>query len=206
MQTSQSRSSSRKITEHCEYGDRLNEMLRDRLVCGIYDKRVQRRFLQDARLTYNGSLAMALAAESAAKDSKRLQEQSLNADTGQQDATVEDKPVHRVAHRPQKRSTQAKSQPQQPRHQGDCHRCGGKHLASHCRFKEYECHFCTKKGHLASFCRKKRQAMAEAGSPKTEQANLIEEDIDTDSSEDDHEYMMYSVVGGGSTQPLVVDV
>ena len=196
----------RKITEYCEYGDRLNEMLRDRLVCGIYDKRVQRRFLQDATLTYDGALAMALAAESAAKDSKRLQEQSLNADTGQQDATVEDKPVHRVAHRPQKRSTQAKTQPQQPRHQGDCHRCGGKHLASRCRFKEYECHFCKKKGHLASVCRKKRQAMAEAGSPKTEQANLIEEDIDTDSSEDDHEYMMYSVGGGGSTQPLVVDV
>ena len=42
----------RKITEYCEYGDKLNDMLRDRFVCGIFDKRVQRRFLQEATLTY----------------------------------------------------------------------------------------------------------------------------------------------------------
>lgn len=35
----------RKIAEYCEYGDSLNDMLRDRLVCGIADKRVQNRYL-----------------------------------------------------------------------------------------------------------------------------------------------------------------
>ena len=42
----------RKLAEHCEYKDILNDMLRDRLVCGIYDKRVQQRFLQEAKLKY----------------------------------------------------------------------------------------------------------------------------------------------------------
>ena len=27
----------RKLTEHCGFGDTLNDMLRDRLVCGIND-------------------------------------------------------------------------------------------------------------------------------------------------------------------------
>ena len=30
-----------KIPEHCEYGDTLNDMLRDRLVCGVFGKYVQ---------------------------------------------------------------------------------------------------------------------------------------------------------------------
>lgn len=32
----------RKLSEHCEFGDTLNDMLRDRLVCGISDQRIQR--------------------------------------------------------------------------------------------------------------------------------------------------------------------
>ena len=68
-------------------------MLRDRLVCGIYDKRVQRRFLQEATLTYD-ALKMVLAAESAVKDSKRLQEQSPDADVRQHEPTIDDKSVH----------------------------------------------------------------------------------------------------------------
>lgn len=47
----------------------LNDMLRDRLVCGIYDKCIQRRFPQEATLTYDGAFKMALAAESVAKNS-----------------------------------------------------------------------------------------------------------------------------------------
>ena len=37
----------RKIAEYCEYGDILNDMLRDRLVCSIADKRVQNRHLRE---------------------------------------------------------------------------------------------------------------------------------------------------------------
>jgi hypothetical protein len=41
----------RKIAEYCEYGAVLNDMLRDRLVCGIFDRTVQRRLLQQVDLT-----------------------------------------------------------------------------------------------------------------------------------------------------------
>ena len=35
----------RRLSEYCNYRDPLNEMLRDRLVCGVNDERIQRRLL-----------------------------------------------------------------------------------------------------------------------------------------------------------------
>lgn len=32
----------RKLSEHCNFGDSLTDMIRDRLVCGVNDKRLQR--------------------------------------------------------------------------------------------------------------------------------------------------------------------
>ena len=56
----------RRIAEHCEFGATLNDMLRDRLVHGIADKRVQDRYLRETTLTYAEAL---MAAETAVKDS-----------------------------------------------------------------------------------------------------------------------------------------
>ena len=62
----------RKIAEHCEYGEVLNDMLRDRLVCGTSNKGIQRRLLLQPDLTFDKAMEMALAAEAADKDSLRL--------------------------------------------------------------------------------------------------------------------------------------
>ena len=67
----------RKITEHCEFRDVLDDMLRDCIVCGISSKRTQQRLLQEADLTYAKAHDMALAAETAQKNSERLQEPTL---------------------------------------------------------------------------------------------------------------------------------
>ena len=42
----------RKIAEHCEYGEVLSDMLRDRLVCGTSNKGIQRRQKQPKRIRY----------------------------------------------------------------------------------------------------------------------------------------------------------
>ena len=62
-----------KFAEHSDYDVVLNDMLRDCIFCGIRDKRVQCRLLQEAKLTYAATLDIAQAAETADKDSKRLQ-------------------------------------------------------------------------------------------------------------------------------------
>jgi hypothetical protein len=65
----------RKIAEHCDYDLSLSDTLRDRLVCGTADERVQRRYLQESTLTYATARDMALASETA-EDSKCLYETS----------------------------------------------------------------------------------------------------------------------------------
>ena len=60
----------RKIAQYCDYGDVLSDMLRDRVVCGLANKAVQRRLLQEPTLTFEKALEVALAAETAARDSR----------------------------------------------------------------------------------------------------------------------------------------
>ena len=63
----------------------LDDLLRNRLVCGVLDKKVQHRFLQESKLTYKQAFDMALAAEAAHKDAKRLQEHREKAHSGKYD-------------------------------------------------------------------------------------------------------------------------
>ena len=42
----------RKLSEHCNFGDTLNDMLQDRLLCGIIDQRVQSRLLALPDITF----------------------------------------------------------------------------------------------------------------------------------------------------------
>ena len=41
-----------RISEHCKFGDTLDQMLQDRLVCGIRDGRIQKRLLTEPELTF----------------------------------------------------------------------------------------------------------------------------------------------------------
>ena len=130
----------RKIAEHCEYGNILNDMLRDR-----FDKRVQNRYLRETKLTYTEARDMALAAEIADKDSKRLQVE--NDDSGVMVPPVslsshkEGTVAHVDNHTDKSRVSRARpgkgsSQQRAPRSGGrntTCYLCGGKHKASRCK-------------------------------------------------------------------------
>ena len=104
-------------------------MLRDRIVCGIEDAKIQRRLLAEPELTFDKAFELALASESADKNAKDLQPA----------AKVTLEPVHRL-------------QRKQPL---PCHHCGGKHKSVDCRHKAAECHNCVKRGHLAHVCKSK---------------------------------------------------
>ena len=62
----------RKLSEHCNYGASLEQMLRDRLVCGIGDERVQRALLAEKALTYAKAFEICQSNESAEKNAKAL--------------------------------------------------------------------------------------------------------------------------------------
>ena len=63
-----------RLSEHCNFGDALQDMLRDRLVCGIHDQRTQRRLLAETDLTLHKAFEVAQAIESAESQVKELQQ------------------------------------------------------------------------------------------------------------------------------------
>jgi len=63
----------KKITKHCEFGDALEDMLRDLIVVGITDERTRRRLLSERKLTFANARDIALAMESASKNASDIE-------------------------------------------------------------------------------------------------------------------------------------
>ena len=102
----------KKLSEFCEYNDSLEEMLRDRLVCGINNRRIQQRLLTERSLTFAKALEIAQATEAAAEGIEDLS------------GHITDKLCAMKNHRT--RSTTSDRL---------CYRCGGPHTDSICKFK-----------------------------------------------------------------------
>ena len=64
-----------QLLEFCELGATLEDMLRDRLVCGIASSAIQRRLLTEPDLTLKKAQDLVQAIESADKNVKDLQGQ-----------------------------------------------------------------------------------------------------------------------------------
>ena len=193
----------RKIAEFCEYGPVLNDMLRDRLVCGTSNNAIQRRLLQETDLTFEKALEVASSTEAADKNAQRLTDSSSDKDRPALIGKVNDRPSpitspgkgHRryKSNKPQQHPSGDKPQLQDSDNSGkQCHRCGGTHEPATCPFKQYECHFCKKKGHLAQVCRKK-------DSSTPERAHYVGE-------EETSEYNAMFHVSCGRVKPLYVTV
>lgn len=126
----------RRLAQDCNYGDTLQLMLRDRIVCGINNDRIQRQLLAETDLTFNKALAIAVAAETATKNAQDLQNPS---------AAVKCFKVNKGSH---KGGAIKGAAP-------ECYRCKRQHLAPEYKFKQEKCHACGKVGHIARACRNK---------------------------------------------------
>lgn len=135
----------RRLAESCKYNDVLDEMLRDRLVCGINDQRIQRRLLAEGNLSFQKAFELAQAFEAAEQDVQKLHE-------GSQRQVHSVRPEQRRQDQYRKpRSSQPSSSVTQP--STPCPRCGGQHWSRLCRFQTAVCHSCGKRGHLRRVCR-----------------------------------------------------
>ena len=185
----------RKIAEHCEYGAVLNDMLRDRLVCGTCNKGTQRRLLLQVDLTFDKAIEVALAAEAADKDSRRLAAATAdkNFPNDQQPPPASQTPVYRVGQQRKQQHNGSKQQGRTtpPSGSAEYHRCGGRHSASGCPCREFVCHFCKKKGHLAKVCRRKNKY-------RTELTNDVNAEETVTESHQSEEHTLFQVRAGPS--------
>ena len=87
----------------------------------------------------------------------------------------------------------------------ECYRCGGKHDASKCKFKEAECHWCHKRGHIRKKCRSRIQATqesAQVSKPRAAQSNFLEA-----SENGEQEYVdMFTLNNLKDTSPMCVNL
>ena len=51
----------KKLARYCNFGDKLNDMIRDRLVCGIKDRNTQKKLLVESGLTLEKAIKAAIA-------------------------------------------------------------------------------------------------------------------------------------------------
>ena len=141
----------KRLAQHCNFGggtDRLNEMIRDRLVCGVANEKWQQRLLVEESLTYDKAYKLLLGLE--ASQVKDLTKPEATT------AVHQIRPQSSTPHSLRKGHTPSK---QDKRRSKTCHRCGGEHNQSTCRFKEAECRYCHNRGHIAAVCRRKKKAI-----------------------------------------------
>ena len=63
----------RSLAEHCNFQSTLEDMLRDRIVCGVNDHAIQKRLsVGEEKLTFEKAMSTAQAMETAARNAKEL--------------------------------------------------------------------------------------------------------------------------------------
>ena len=65
-----------ELMQFCEFGDSLEDMLRDRLVCGVNDEQLQQRLFAEPQLTFKKAMKLSQMFESSMQDAKDLQSSS----------------------------------------------------------------------------------------------------------------------------------
>ena len=163
-------------------------MIRDHLVYGIANEKWQQRLLAEDDLSYDKATKLLLSFEAAEKEMKDL--------VGDKSKKLE---VHQVRVRqPPKKSSQGEQK------ERSCYRCGGTHNQAKCRFRQAECRYCHKRGHIAAVYRQKaNQFRPDSGARArgTRPTHTVAESEDIDPAE----YPMYSFHSSES-QPLAVEL
>ena len=94
----------RRLARPCKYDASVLEMLRDRLVCGIRNPRLQSRLLSEPNLTLSSAVTIAQAYEWAAANASELN----RGDAGTA-GRMDSQPVHRVTEQQRPRQRQPRS-------------------------------------------------------------------------------------------------
>ncbi|XP_046384963.1 uncharacterized protein LOC124155289 [Ischnura elegans] len=151
----------KKLSTHCEFGNRLSDYLRDRLVSGLRNEAIRKRLLGELELTFEKAVQLATSLEAADRDSSTLtyHHTAGQATSSRLQALTPRRPQHFPKQsggqeRPFRREEGIGSE------KVNCFCCGKSgHTTNVCKFRSYSCHYCGKKGHLEKACICKKQSI-----------------------------------------------
>ena len=127
----------RSLAEFCNFGASLDDLLRDRIVCGINHGKIQQRLLAEKTLTLARAIELAQGMETAEKNAKELPQNDIPS-------------AEKV-----NRGAQGKNGKR--KFEGTCFCCGKSgHKRNDCRLKNVVFPGCGKTGHVVRVCRNKQ--------------------------------------------------
>ena len=157
------------LAEHCEFGVLKDELIRDKIVVGLKDKKLSEKLQLDSKLTLEKAVTQARQSEAVKKQQGILQ------------GTQPDPPSANVDQISKKRGKGVKGKDQKdkpPRNsklagktpETKCTRClGTPHSKQECPAKDSKCNKCFKKGHWAKACKSQlKKKVGEVSCPEVE--------------------------------------
>ncbi|GAB0092892.1 uncharacterized protein DMENIID0001_079420 [Sergentomyia squamirostris] len=146
------------LANECQFGEFLMDSLRDRLVSGVNDDKIQAKLLMVKDLKWETASQMCLAEEMTRRNVKEMSA----AAGGSRRLESDEGDVHRIQQRANFRqrardSGRRKEGGRQDTSDGKfpdttCTKCGFKHERNDCRARNTNCNLCGKRGHWAAVC------------------------------------------------------
>ena len=175
----------REFVSHCQFGHLTDELLCDRIVCGIHDSNVRKQLLQNKALTITSCIDMCRASESTTQQVKEMSEpasKSVHA------MLASGRRSYQQKSKPKSSNSKKKSQGKDGKsgttggsvEKGKCANCGLQHEANrekNCPAFGRRCSRCQKMNHYARCCKSKsaevRQIEAEDSDSSYERLMVI---------------------------------
>ena len=157
------------LASTCNFGTHLTEALRDRLVCGLRNKDIQKKLLTEEH-NFDEALKKALGAKAAEKDVAAFSQEDASA-VNKLDSDGRPPFCPRRTRRPPGKGRGKKPLNQnQNNSTSECLSCGKTgHPRSQCKYRNYTCHNCGRSGHITDACKSKSQKIHTVEEPEASQ-------------------------------------
>ncbi|CAK1595308.1 unnamed protein product [Parnassius mnemosyne] len=158
------------LASTCNFGVTLEENLRDQFVSGLASEAMRSRIFAERNIRYKEAVELAFALEAAERHAEVSGATAPASTSGVRSSSLErGEGLHQAGERRGRRDLRSVSRGgtmetrRSQRSSGPCWRCGKPHRADKCRFAQYNCDKCGRRGHLKVMCKEVRDGRQSSG-------------------------------------------
>ncbi len=150
----------RTLAASCNFNTLQDELIRDRIVCGIRDTGTRRKLLQESKLTLKKCINICRATETTSAQMKAMSKEEIHA--VQRHVPKYKQKTKSQSSKFQKKDTDETSTDKRLKYK--CKYCGGKHPPQRDKCPAYgqKCHNCGNTSHFAAMCKLRKKGKVHA--------------------------------------------